>query len=50
MTSAKLNRSLTAASYDETRSDRSVAWLLVLMLVLVFLPVMAVWTAAFFSR
>ncbi|MGI6245516.1 MAG: hypothetical protein ACOYJQ_07090 [Pseudochelatococcus sp.] len=50
MTPAKFNRSLTAASYEETRADRSVAWLLVLMLVLVFLPVMGVWCTAFFTR
>ncbi|MGV6873046.1 hypothetical protein ACUSIJ_10180 [Pseudochelatococcus sp. B33] len=50
MTSTKVQRSLTAARYDDTRADRSVAWLLVLMLVLVFLPVAGVWAAAFLSN
>ncbi|MFT0891194.1 hypothetical protein [Pseudochelatococcus sp. G4_1912] len=50
MTPAKINRGLMAARYEDTRNDRSVAWMLALMLMLVFLPVIGVWAAAFLSR
>lgn len=49
MTSAKINRGLMAARYDDAPADRSVAWMLALMLLLVFLPVAGVWAAAFFA-
>lgn len=50
MTSAKVNRGLVAVRCDDTSADRSVAWMLVLMLMLVFLPVAGVWAAAFFAN
>lgn len=50
MTSAKVQRSISAARTENASSDRSVVWLLVLMLVLVFLPVAGVSLTALLSN